>query len=74
VEYSLAREAEVRVGVYDVLGQRVRVLVSGLRPAGRNRVFWDGLDGSRRRVADGAYFLRLESAGRTLTAKLVLAR
>ena len=61
IGFSLAAESRVRLEVFDVLGQRVRILVGGRLPAGEHRVVWDGIDESGARVGSGVYFYRLQA-------------
>ncbi|MBN2172049.1 MAG: VCBS repeat-containing protein [Candidatus Krumholzibacteriota bacterium] len=75
VTFSLPREADVQLGVYDIAGRRVRLLHAGPLPGGEHRVIWDGRDEAGRQAAAGVYFLSLETAraGR-LTAKITVVR
>lgn len=59
LHFSLPDESRVDLRIYDVAGRLVRSLVSGPRPAGPNKVVWDGTDDSGRAVASGTYFARL---------------
>ena len=49
----------VRLGVYDVDGRLVRVLLDGAAAAGRASITWDGRNTAGRPVAPGVYWLRL---------------
>lgn len=71
--FSLAHAGAMKLVVYDVSGRRVRVLASGVMPAGPGEVRWDGRDDRGRRVADGTYFYRLHAAGETRSGRLVVA-
>jgi hypothetical protein len=62
----------VRLAIYDVEGRLVRELVDGPFGTGEQAVRWDGRTGKGGRAASGAYFMKLEVAGSTLTGKLVL--
>lgn len=62
-EFELKFPEHVDLAVFDVHGRRVRVLVAGTRPAGRNAILWDGRDERGRRVAAGTYFFRFRAAG-----------
>jgi hypothetical protein len=65
----------VRVSVHDVTGRTVRVLLDAFRPAGADRIGWDGTDARGRPVASGVYFARLEVAGHAAASrKLALIR
>ena len=48
------------VGLYDLAGQKRRVLWDGQAAAGRKRLAWDGRDDSGRLVAPGHYLLRVD--------------
>ncbi len=74
ITYQLPGEAHVRLVVYNLLGQRVRVLVDGLRPAGVHTIEWNGLDEASRKVGSGIYFCRLQTEGFTQVRKMVLTR
>jgi hypothetical protein len=64
----------VELVIYDVLGRRVRTLVSGKVEPGLHREIWDGHNDSGNEVASSVYFYRLKAEGRELTKKLVLLR
>jgi flagellar hook assembly protein FlgD len=64
----------VTVGVYNAVGQRVRLLASGLRRAGAQSIVWDGTDERSRRVMAGVYYLRTTTASGTVTRAVVLSR
>jgi len=74
IAFELAREGDVELAVYDALGRRVRVLVSGRRAAGRHVLTWDGRDAAGRAVASGVYFVRMRAVGYARTRKVVLLR
>ncbi|GEM_PF-1744132 len=81
IDYQLPLPGRVELAVYNVLGQRVRTLADGDRPAGAHTVAWDGRDGGGSRVAGGVYLYRLEyrdAAGalgrQAAVRRLVLAR
>lgn len=74
VEYHLSRPCGVELAVYDAAGRRVAVLDAGDREPGDHRISWSGLDEGGRRVATGAYFVRLEAGGGVVTVKSVLLK
>jgi hypothetical protein len=67
LRFRLAREARVRLDVYDPQGRRVAVLADGVRGAGEHAVPLD-----RRSLAAGIYLCRLEVDGRPLYRKAIL--
>jgi hypothetical protein len=74
ISYDLPRAAEVRLAVYNVLGQEVRVLVNGPQPAGRHRQEWHGDGESGQAVASGCYLYRLEADDFVQTRKMLLLK
>ncbi len=63
--------ATVRLTIHDLLGQRVRTLVQGTHPPGRQQVLWDGLSDDGKGMATGVYLVRLE-VGSTRRAQKIL--
>ena len=59
INFSLPQTANVRLKIYDVTGQLVRVLVAGEMAAGRHAEHWDGRDNFNRAVAAGAYLYQI---------------
>ena len=65
---------QVRVAVYDLLGQVVRVLEPSALRAGGGTASWDGRDRAGREVASGVYIYRLEGLGGAPGRRMVLLR
>uniref|UniRef100_A0A832I0D8 T9SS type A sorting domain-containing protein n=1 Tax=Eiseniibacteriota bacterium TaxID=2212470 RepID=A0A832I0D8_UNCEI len=74
VRFALPHASQVRLGVYDLAGRRVRSLASGMRPAGTHVVRWDGRDETGAPAPSGLYFVRLEAAGATRVRTVVRTR
>jgi hypothetical protein len=74
ISFSLPERAPVSLAVYNVLGQKVRVLINATLPAGSYRVAWDGADGKGDRLTSGVYFCRLSAGAKTSTAKMILMK
>ncbi len=68
IRFALDKAQRVRLTVYDLLGQEVRVLVDGVRPAARYDVAFDAAD-----LASGTYLyvLRAESQVAVKTMSLL---
>ncbi len=69
VRYSLPRGCQVRLEVYNLLGQKVASLVEGKQKAGYKSVRWDGS-----RFAAGLYFYRLKAGDFTQTRRMILVK
>lgn len=75
IGFTLAAESPVTLAVFDVVGRRVRTLLSGVRQAGTHQVAWDGTDDGGRQVASGVYLYRLAAGGMApLTRTMLLLR
>ncbi|MCK6622955.1 MAG: T9SS type A sorting domain-containing protein [Calditrichaceae bacterium] len=66
--------AEAELTVYDILGQRVKTLLSGSMPAGSYRVQWDGRDENGNPLASGVYVYCLRARGLVQSKKMLLLR
>lgn len=69
IRYSLPAASEVRIEVFNMLGQRVMLLDSGLKSAGSHMV---NVDASS--MASGMYLYRLSAAGTVITKKMMLIK
>ena len=71
-----APEAEqIEVAIYNILGQRVRVLYRGTAVPGVNQFVWyDGLNDNGHPVASGVYLYRLTTPTTTLSHTMVLIK
>jgi flagellar hook assembly protein FlgD len=52
----------------------IRTIQNGRIVRGDHGITWDGLDAEGRSVSAGTYFIRAESAGRVLSARVVRVR
>jgi hypothetical protein len=74
VRFQLKQPASVKIAVYNILGQFVRLLASGPQKAGTSEVSWSGIDEHGTDVSAGAYFVICESKGSQVIKKIVLIR
>ena len=74
IRFELPKAALISLAVFNSLGQEVRRLVNGQKPAGYHTVIWNGKDQNGRAVPSGVYHYRLQAGDFTATKKLVLAK
>ena len=74
LSFSLADPGPVEVAVYNVLGQRVRIVCKEDRGTGEHQVVWDGRDDQGRSVSTGVYFYTVTSGGNRLSKSIVLLK
>ena len=74
IPFALAEPGSVRLAVYNLMGQQVRVLADGWVAAGAHRVRWDGRTDAGAEAASGVYWAVLHAGEIVQTAKLALIR
>jgi len=74
IEYELAERAEVKLEIFNLLGQSVRVLINATQSAGAYTANWDGKDRRGNFANSGVYFYRLTAGEFVAVRKLVLSR
>ena len=72
IQYELPRQSRVVLSVFNLLGQRIKTLVSGTYAAGMHSVRWNGTDDSGRLVPSGVYIYRMEAPGFVQKRKMTL--
>ncbi|MGE5430035.1 MAG: T9SS type A sorting domain-containing protein, partial [Syntrophomonadaceae bacterium] len=58
IKYSLANESNVKITIYNTIGQVIAVLVNKVEKAGKHNVLWE-TDG---RISSGIYFYSVEAS------------
>ncbi len=72
--YGLPKESNVRIEVYNLLGQAVVTLVNEKQKSGYHSVQWNGCDNSGTMMKSGVYIYRITSGGFTETKKMILLK
>jgi Calcineurin-like phosphoesterase/Secretion system C-terminal sorting domain len=74
IVFSLNREDDVRLSIYDLSGRLVTVLAEGRWPAGTNEVRWEGRNQIEQSVPSGVYLVRLQVENEIRIGRIVLAK
>ncbi len=74
ISYTLEKSGWVELEIFNLLGEKVRTLVSDERRAGPHRENWDGADEQTRPVSSGLYIYRLRFENFSETKKMMLIR
>jgi immune inhibitor A len=74
IRYGLMKRSDVRIVIYNLLGQEIRTLFRGVKEAGFHSQQWDGRDNYGRTVASSIYIYRLETAENVYTRKMILMK
>jgi hypothetical protein len=68
------RQMPLGFSIHNLLGQKVFSKPAVGYPAGEHRFFWNGQDGSGRRLPSGLYLLRFQAGEEVLVKKVTLVR
>ncbi|NIV14780.1 MAG: T9SS type A sorting domain-containing protein [Aliifodinibius sp.] len=74
IEYELTKKADVKLVVYNTLGQQVRVLKQGEQTAGLHQAVWDGKNDEGENVSTGIYLYTLSAGDFSETKKMILMK
>ena len=74
IDFSLPKDQNVTLSVYNVLGQNVRTLINGNMQAGIHTVRWDGRNDQGVDVPSGIYFYKMYTPEFTQTNKMLMLR
>jgi len=69
IKFALPQAGDIKLEMFNLLGQRTVVLVDGFRQAGYHEITFDGS-----RFASGVYYYRLSTASFTSVKKMVLIK
>ncbi|NIW44733.1 MAG: T9SS type A sorting domain-containing protein [candidate division Zixibacteria bacterium] len=67
IRIDLPHAAKVKLEIFNILGQRVAILLNEHKPAGHHEVKFDG-----REFASGVYFYRIQTTEFTAIKKMLL--
>lgn len=69
ISFYLPEERPVRLGIYNIVGQQVALLVDDTIQPGEHSVVWNAMNNP-----SGIYIVQLETGNRTLTRKITLIK
>jgi hypothetical protein len=61
IKYSLPIEANVKLRIYNILGQEIKSLVNQIHRAGFYEIEWNGQDNANQQVASGVYIYTMQA-------------
>lgn len=74
IHYGLSESGEVRLIVYNLLGQVVREIISEHQQSGWHTTSWDGRDNAGRVVSSGTYLIQLNTGEVSQMQKVMLLK
>ncbi len=74
IAFTLPEAGRAELQVFNIMGQRVRTLVSAELPAGAHEVVWDGRDDTGMPVSSGVFVTRLRSGELVVSNRMTLVK
>jgi hypothetical protein len=74
IRFTLPEQSNVTLEIYDVLGNKVRILLDGFRQPGYYTALWDGLSDDKHQVNAGMFIYRLSTERFSATRKMILIK
>ena len=69
INYDLANDGYVSIGIFDVLGRQVSELINKVQSKGNYDISWDAAD-----QGSGTYFIRMMADDKIMTEKIILIK
>jgi len=74
IRYDLPNASDLKLEIYNILGQKVITLVDKKQPAGFHAIQWDGKNSTGVSVASGIYIYRVRAGGFVKARKMLLLK
>lgn len=74
IEFDVAAATHVRLEIFNILGQRVSLLVNELKASGRHKVVWNARDDGGSAVSSGVYLYRISADRFVKTRTMTLVK
>jgi len=72
INYTIAREGNVRIEIIDLLGKRVKTLADRRMVPGHYTIKWNRMDEEGERVTEGIYLYRLRTDDRSYVRRMIV--
>ncbi len=74
IRYVLPRQATVKIAIYNLLGERIKILIDERQPAGVRTIEWDATNELGIPVSAGVYLYQFVAEDNRQTRKMVLLK
>ncbi len=74
IYFEIPEQHDVKIAIYNMLGQKVRMLINEPYNAGRHTVNWDGRDDIGNLVSTGVYFYRIQAGDFIASMKMIMMK
>jgi flagellar hook assembly protein FlgD len=74
LDFKLEQPGQVRIQVFNLVGEKVAEILNEPRNAGNHRVLWNGRNSSGDLAGNGVYFLIIQTPSGKMIRKVVLLK
>jgi len=74
VAYDIPEASDVLLEIYNITGQRVKILVNKRQEPNRYKVQWNGTNEAGTQLSSGMYFYRIQAKDYSSVKKLILMK
>lgn len=74
IRFDIPKAADVKIIVYDILGNEIRTIVDRKLAPGRYSETWNGRDNNDQPVTSGVYFVRMQAGDFVTARKIALVK
>ncbi|MBC8182782.1 class II glutamine amidotransferase [candidate division KSB1 bacterium] len=74
ISYRVPKSSQVKIEVFNQLGQKVCTLLDKIKPAGIHKLKWNGLNKSGDKVVSGVYYYKMRAGDYSAIKKIVYIR
>jgi hypothetical protein len=74
LEFGVGRPIHTTLTIYNLVGQKVRVLLDEEMLPGDYQAIWDGKDDNDKKVSSGIYFYRFKAGDNSETKKMIMLK
>lgn len=74
IQFKINDASDMKVFIYNAIGQKIRVLYTGFRLPGHYEILWEGKDDAGIEVGSGTYFFKIIAGSNVKTRKILLVK
>ena len=74
INFSLTQDTYLNIVIHDIMGEKIKQILSGNYMAGQNTIQWDGTNNKGETVSAGVYFFSIEAEDYLETKKMILLK
>ncbi len=74
ISFTIPTASDAELSIFDLLGRKIKTVISDGLEAGAHEFVWDGSDNSGNAVASGVYFYSLKYGENSITKRMVMLK